>query len=192
MLEEGRRLIMVRHSLPEFVAGVPASEWRLSAEGRRRCERLAGRLAVYDLAVIVTSEEPKALETGQMVARILELPCESAPGLHEHERGVVGDVDSQEQFRAQVVRLFQRPDERVMGYETANQAHARFAAAVDRVVAQHPSGNLAIVSHGTVMTLLIARANGLDPVPFWKRLGLPAFVVLSLPSQGLLEIVDSV
>jgi broad specificity phosphatase PhoE len=188
--EEGRRLSLVRHSLPEFVAGVPASQWRLSAEGRRRCVWLAGRLSAHALAVIITSEEPKAVETGQIVARILDLPCESAPGLHEQERGVVKEIGDQDEFRAQVARLFERPDELVMGCETADQAHARFATAVDRVVAQHASGNLAIVSHGTVMTLLIARANGLDPLPFWRGFGLPAFVVLSLPGLRLLEVVQ--
>lgn len=190
MAEEGRRLILVRHSLPEFVTGVPARQWQLSAEGRHRCERLAGRLAAYDLAAIVTSEEPKAVETGQIVARILHLPCESAHGLHEHERGVVKEIGDQDEFRAQVARLFERPDELVMGYETADQAHARLAAAVARIVTQHASGNLAIVSHGTVMTLLIARANGLDPLPFWRGLGLPGFAVLSLPGLRLLEVVQ--
>jgi broad specificity phosphatase PhoE len=191
MAEEGRRLILVRHSLPDFEAGVPASQWHLSAEGRRHCERLAGRLVPYDLAVIITSEEAKAAETGQIVAGILGLPLETAAGLHEHERGVVTELGNQGEFRAQVTRLLERPDELVMGRETANQAHARFAAAVAHVVAQHPSGNLAIVSHGTVMTLLITRANRLEPVPFWRSLGLPAFVVLLLPGLRLLELVES-
>lgn len=192
MADEGRRLILVRHSLPEFVTGVPASRWHLSAEGRRRCRRLAERLADQDLAVIVTSEEPKAAETGQIVAETLDLRLEAAPGLHEHERGVVTDMGSQEQFRAQVARLLALPDELVMGYETADQAHARFCAAVDRVVGQHATGNLAIVSHGTVITLLVARANRLDPVPLWQSLGLPAFVTLGLPDLRLLEPVNNV
>jgi broad specificity phosphatase PhoE len=190
MAEEGRQLILVRHSLPQFVSGVPASQWHLSAEGRRRCETLAIRLAPYDLGVLVASEEPKAIETGQIVAEILGLPLEMAAGLHEHERGVVTEVGNQGKFRAQVVRLLERPDELVMGHETANQAHARFTAAVARVVGQHPAGNLAVVSHGTVMTLLITRANKLEPVPFWKSLGLPAFAVLLLPDLRLLELVE--
>lgn len=190
MADRGRKLILVRHSLPEMVTGMPASRWHLSAEGRQRCERLAGRLAGYNLAVIVASEEPKASETGRIVAEGLALPFRTAPELHEHERGAVTDVGGPEQFQAQVVRLFKLPDELVMGYETANQAHARFAGAVAHVVAQHPAGNLAIVSHGTVMTLFIARANGLNPASFWRSLGLPAFAVLSLPDWRLLEIVE--
>jgi hypothetical protein len=40
--------------------------------------------------------------------------------------------------------------------------------------------------------LFIARAAGLDPVPFWKSLGLPAFAVLSLPDLRLLEVIENV
>jgi broad specificity phosphatase PhoE len=192
MAGQERTLVLVRHSLPEFVTGVPASQWRLSDEGRRRCKKLAERLAAYDLAAVVTSEEPKAAETGQIVARILGLPVETAPGLHEHERAIVRDLGSQEAFQAQVTRFFEHPGELVLGYETADEAHGRFAAAVARILEQYPEGNLAIVSHGTVLTLFAARANGLDPIPFWKSLGLPAFAVLSLPEYGLVEVVEKV
>lgn len=184
-----RRLILVRHSLPEMVVGVAASEWHLSSEGRRRCAALADRLTEYGLGAVVSSQEPKAVETGQIIAETLELPFETAIGLHEHERGVVRDLGSPEDFRAQVARLFEHPGELVLGYETADEAHARFVRAVNSVLARWPATSLAIVSHGTVMTLFIARAAGLDPVPFWKSLALPCFAVLSLPDLDLLEMV---
>ena len=53
MADPKRKLVLVRHSLPEFVTGMPASQWRLSAAGQLRCEALAGRLAAYDLAAVV-------------------------------------------------------------------------------------------------------------------------------------------
>ena len=80
----------------------------------------------------------------------------------------------------------------VFGAETGDQARERFAAAVDDALKQHTAGNVAIVSHGTVMTLFLTHAAGIDPVPFWKGLGLPAFVVLSYPDLALLEVVASV
>jgi broad specificity phosphatase PhoE len=192
MAGQERKLVLVRHSLPEFITGVPASHWQLSDEGRRRGQRLADRLAAYDLAAVITSTEPKAVETGQIVADPLDLSLETAPGLHEHERGVVSSTGDREAFQAQVSLLFERPDELILGTETADQAHARFAGAVAAVIERHPQGNLAIVAHGTVMTLFIARATGLDPVPFWTSLGLPAFAVLSLPDLHLLEVIKNV
>lgn len=187
-----RQLILVRHSAPEMVPDVPASRWRLSEEGRRRCEKLATLLAIHQPAVIVTSQEPKAIETGKIVARTLGLPSETAPDLYEHNRPNADPLGTREQFEAQVIRLFEHPDELVFGSETADEAHSRFSAAIANVLDQHPEGNLAVVTHGTVMTLFIAHATGLDPIPFWKSLSLPAFAVLSLSDLRLLEVVTNV
>ena len=186
-----RKLLLVRHSLPVITGDQTASMWQLSEEGRRRCERLAEMLAAHRPGVIVTSTEPKAIETGQIVGEQLGVPVKAAPNLHEHERPGT-DLDTFEQFQAKVARLLENPGEGVFGAETGDQARERFAAAVDKALKQHPDGNVAIVSHGTVMTLFLARAVGIDPVPFWKGLGLPAFVVLSYPDLELLEVVASV
>jgi broad specificity phosphatase PhoE len=60
------------------------------------------------------------------------------------------------------------------------------------VLERHPDQTVAIVSHGTVITLYVARAAGVEPFAFWQGLGLPAFVVLSWPRLGLLNVVESV
>jgi broad specificity phosphatase PhoE len=192
MIGEARRLVLVRHSLPEFVTGVPASHWRLSDKGRRRCQPLAEHLAACRPTAIISSTEPKAIETGRICASLLGLPFETAPGLHEHQRDVVHDLGSWEEFEAQVGRFFEQPDKLVFGSETADQVYARFSDSLTGVMALHPSGSMVIVSHGTVLTLFIARAAGLDPMPLWKSLGLPAFAVLSLPELRLLELVADI
>jgi broad specificity phosphatase PhoE len=178
--------------VPEIVSGLPANQWRLSDAGRLRCKRLAERLATYDPDVIVASLEPKAIETGQIVADVLSKPFETAENLHEHDRSNVGPLDTKEQFEAGVAGVFENPQKLIFGRETADDAHRRFAEAVAGVIGKYASGNLAVVTHGTVMTLFVARAAGLDSFPFWKRLGLPSFVVLSLPGFGLLTVVGDV
>jgi len=187
-----RKLILVRHSAPEIVSDVSANQWHLSNTGRLRCRKLAERLAVHAPDVIVSSLEPKATETGQIIADILGKPFETAENLHEHERSNVGLFGTKQQFEARVARFFENPRRLIFGEETADEAHRRFAKAVASVIRKHPGGNLAIVTHGTVMSLFVARAIGLEPFPFWKRLGLPAFVVLSLPGFGLLTVVENV
>jgi broad specificity phosphatase PhoE len=184
-------LILVRHSLPDIIPTLPASQWRLSVEGQRRCRILADRLAIYRPKAMVTSTEPKAIETGQLVAERLGLSQKTTVGLHEHERPDAG-FGTREQFEASVAGLFARPDELIFGAETADQAHTRFRKAVDGVLAGYPHQTVAIVSHGTVMSLFMARATGLEPFPFWWRLGLPAFVVLSLPDLALEVFVEQV
>jgi len=49
--------------LPHINPGVPANRWSLSAEGERRCLPLAAQLSAYRPHIIITSAEPKAIET---------------------------------------------------------------------------------------------------------------------------------
>jgi len=80
----------------------------------------------------------------------------------------------------------------MIGSGTSAGAKHGPAKAVDGVIERFPGGNLALVSHGTVITLFVSRAVGAEPMPFWKRLDLPAFVVLSLPDLSLLNVVERV
>ena len=183
-----RTLLLIRHSAVEIDPAKPAHEWVLSAEGRRRCYELAAGLARYDPAVFVTSTEPKALETGRLLAEALEKPWTTAVGLHEHERHSTPYFADPAAFEAAVAQFFARPDEVVLGEETAEGARGRFVAAVDEVLAAHPTGNVAIVSHGTVITLFLSHYNShLDPFSLWRSLTLPCYFVVAAPGMGLVE-----
>ncbi len=174
-----------------MVPGVPASRWHLSEAGRLRCQALAEHLAPYPPDELVASSEPKAAETAELAAGVLGKPWHTAEGLHEHERSGAGWID-RARFEAQVAEFFRRPDALVFGVETADQAHARFAAAIAAVTAQYPARSLAVVAHGTVISLFVARSTGVEPFPLWSRLGLPSFVVLSSPEMKLVSVVESV
>jgi 2,3-bisphosphoglycerate-dependent phosphoglycerate mutase len=182
-------LILIRHSQSQPQPDHPASQWPLTEAGRQRCSALAARLAAYTPDLIVTSRERKASETGALVAAQLGLPVSSAEGLHEHMREHIGWLPNPD-FEHAVAAFFMRPDVLVFGEETAAQAGARFDAAVQTVLASHPGKNVAIVAHGTVITLFAAQHAGIAPLPFWKRLGMPAIVVFSLPELRLLEVID--
>jgi broad specificity phosphatase PhoE len=180
------RLILIKHSLPEIVENVPARDWHLSDEGRRRCSLLADLVARYQPDVLITSLEPKAQETGQLLAESLQIPVSAAADLHEHERYNTPFL-SPEMFKASVSALFENPGQRVMGEESADEAHARFANAVRGVVGAHAHQNIAIVAHGTVISLFAAHLAGMNPYLLWEQLGLPAIVVLSLPGYQFIN-----
>ena len=184
-------LILVRHSISQTDPNKPAAQWGLSEEGRQRCRPLAEQLVPYRPDIIITSTETKAQETGRLVAEILNLPVQTAPNLHEHERGNVGWFASKADFEAQVGRFFAEPGELVFGEETADQSHHRFAQAVAEVVGRYPEQNIVIVTHGTVLSLFISRSAGLDSFSFWQRLDMPAYVVISLPDGRVTKTVTS-
>src|SRR5262245_2475472 len=140
------KLILIRHSQPQIDPSLPASRWSLSEAGRQRCMALAPRLAAYEPAAIIASREPKAIETGSIVATSLGVPFETADGLHEHKREHVAFIPK-EAFEATVAALFERPDELIMGEETANGAREHFERAVRAAIDRHPGRNVAIVTH---------------------------------------------
>jgi broad specificity phosphatase PhoE len=98
--------------------------------------------------------------------------------------------DGYPDFEQAVAAFFARQDALVFGEETAAQAGARFNTAVQTVLASYPGKNVAIVAHGTVITLFAAQHTGIAPLPFWKRLGMPALVVFALPDLRLLEVIN--
>ena len=184
-------LLLVRHSLPEIDPTVSGSLWHLSAEGERRCVRLAERLVVYGLGYVGSSIEPKAVETARIIADRLGLPCRTEPGLHEHDRSNVRGL-SRAAFQEAVARLFEQPEALIFGTETAAEARQRFASALSGVLARHPAGSIAVVTHGTVLSLYVGQQAGLDPYTLWQSLGLPCFVVLDRASLDLVEVVPNV
>ena len=185
-----RRLVLVRHSKAEIDPHKPAASWRLDDTGRRRSELLAGRLRGFNLRVAWSSREPKAVETAEIVAAALEVPVQTADGLEEHHRRGVPYFPSRDEFESAVEQFFLKPDQLVLGEETAGQALSRFTAAIDDVLDAGQTDTV-VVTHGTVMTLYVARVAGVRPMDFWRRLETPSFVVLTLPDLRIQSIVAS-
>lgn len=181
-----RWLHLIKHAAPAIVPGVPAHEWTLSEAGRRQARAIAARFAARVPDRVVTSEEPKAVETGELLGEALGIPVRRMLGLHEHLRYTEPHHARAEQFTQRVHALFARPSERVMGEETADEAHQRFRIAVHAALAANP-GELAIVAHGTVIALLVARANGRDVTALWDRLGLADQLTVRVPDLRLLD-----
>jgi broad specificity phosphatase PhoE len=168
-------LILVRHAQPAIDPDKPSTEWPLTKDGRTAAHQMAEQLKSYKPDIVVTSTEPKAAQTGQIIAETLGLPCQTAENLHEHQR--TGKFFSQGEFQQKVRDFFERPNELVFGLETAEEALERFETAVLQVIAQHPNKNIIIATHGTVITLFINAHNPhIAPIPFWQNLKMPDYV----------------
>jgi broad specificity phosphatase PhoE len=163
-------LLLVRHSAPELDPSVPSEEWRLSKEGRRRCEPLAERLVRYEPRVLLASTEPKARETAELLAPALGLEVQLSDGLRETARRTVGWLAPGEIDHG-IRELFERPGEVVFGEESAEAALARF----DSAVAGLPEPAV-VVTHGTVLSIYAAPRIGRDAYELWSSLELPDIV----------------
>jgi broad specificity phosphatase PhoE len=182
-------LILVKHALSEIIPALPANQWHLSEVGRSQCALLADQLATYAPAVLVSSSEPKALETAHLVAQRMRTSVQVVDGLQEHDRSNTPWLGPEEFGRA-IADFFRHPTELVLGYETAQQASERFARTVTEVTSRYAEQNVAVFTHGTVLTLFVARATDMEPFTLWKQLCLPSFVVLRLPQLELVKVVE--
>lgn len=184
-----RKLILIKHASPRVDPDVPSEQWELSDEGRARCIPLAQAVRSHSPAIIVSSSEPKARETAQLLAKELGVDFEEGADLYEHDRSNVPHMPGRE-FISMMELMFRRPGELLLGDETADEAGDRFEQAVEQVLAAHPAGNVAIVSHGTVIALLLARHGAGRGFQIWREMGLPSFAVLEVPGYRLDKMVN--
>jgi 2,3-bisphosphoglycerate-dependent phosphoglycerate mutase len=185
------KLILIKHAPPQVEAGVSSHDWKLSAAGREKAAALADRLRPHAPSTVFTSDEPKAVETAQIVARALGVPHEVAADLHEHDRSNVPQMPTRE-FISSVALFFKRPTELVLGRETAEQARRRMTVAMDRILSANEGRDVAVVTHGTVLALYLAPLLEGDEFDLWRRLGLPSYVVLDAEGMEAVEVVERV
>ena len=179
-----KHLILVKHSLPEMVENLPAREWKLSEEGQIRAQRLAERLSPFQPEYIISSVEPKARETAEIIAGRHNLELHIADGLHEHDRSETHYLPEDE-FQAAMHEFFEKPHALVFGGETAEEAYTRFYQAMRSVLDCHQNETVVIVAHGTVISLFVSSLTGISGWSLWSELGLPSFVVIDVQSNTL-------
>ena len=185
-MSSAKYLILLKHSLPDVVKDIPAREWHLSEAGRVRAFELVKKLIRYQPEIIISSVEPKALETAEIIAASLELDFQVIEGLHEHDRSG-SPYYSNAEFQNLVQEFFDKPNELVFGNESAKSALGRFRRAVDFILNSYGDKNIAIVTHGTVISLFVAWLTGSSGYDLWQELGLPSFVVLDIQSKSLIH-----
>jgi 2,3-bisphosphoglycerate-dependent phosphoglycerate mutase len=169
----GAALILVRHGRPAIDPNTKPTTWPLCPEGRESVEQLAARIAEYAPTAIVSSPEPKAVETAEIIAARLGLKVEIDAGLHEHKRQHLS-FGTEEEFRARIAGIFAQPGRPVGGVETAHEACERLAA----TLAGREGAPLVAITHGTVMSLYLAERLACDGHDLWRSLHMPDAFVL--------------
>jgi broad specificity phosphatase PhoE len=186
-----QKLILIKHAAPLVDPAKSSDLWKLSEAGREQAARLAEPLRAMEIAAIVSSEEPKANETAEILGSALSVKVSTSRELREHDRRNVPHMRSRD-FISMVELFFRKPDDRVLGSESANEALERFTKAVDEVIASHAEGNVAIVAHGTVIALCLEANSQRNGFELWRAMGLPSYAVVSLPGREVVEVVERI
>ena len=185
-MDTNRVVVLIRHSIPEVDPERPASEWSLSNEGIFNCEALASNLERFLPAVMFSSPETKAVQTAEHLGLNLGIGFSVRENLREHRRP--SEFLPRTAFHEKIRRFFASPDSVVYGSESSNDVSERIEVEIRRALADHPGGNILMVTHGTAMTSFTSRHTNANAYSLWQSLDLPAYIAFGLP---YFDIVDS-
>ncbi|MBC8106522.1 MAG: histidine phosphatase family protein [Anaerolineae bacterium] len=186
-------LILIKHATPVKDPERPSHEWELSDIGRAQAIALGKNLEAAGLAfdIVFTSNEPKATETGQIIAAESDRPMKVVDDLHEHDRSNVPVMPTRE-FISSVAQFFREQDRLVLGRETARDAKVRIARAIEKLIRDNVDKNIAVVTHGTVLSLFASDFLDEDPFQLWRRMGLPSYIAMDWEKRDVIRVVDRI
>lgn len=151
-------------SHPEVIVdpAKPVPRWSLSAKGIARMRHFVASDALSDVSAVWSSTEAKAIEAAGLLCARFGVALGVHEGLGENDRSATGFVPPTE-FEQLADQFFAQPEVSTRGWERAVDAQTRICAAVDTILAQHKAGDLAIICHGAVGTLLMCHYLG-EPI----------------------------
>jgi len=181
------RIYLVRHPETTVDLSVPSDQWALSPAGLEQAQLLAKQPFWRPVGMIYSSEEPKATATARIVAARTGLPWQTRACLGELDRSAFQPPDIAA-YRSAVARMFGTPFQQVLGWESRAHAEERIVTCVQQIADKARGGDIAIVSHGLILTLLIAHLDALlEPFDFWRSIGFADVAVLESEGWELVE-----
>lgn len=146
-------LTIITHPEVSIDPAIQITDWGLSVTGRKRATEFASCEALSNVTQIWTSNERKARETGEILAAPQTLPVNCHLGLGENDRSATGYLP-RDDFEAAADAFFAQPEVSYSGWETAVEAQKRIHRTITEIIQMHDAGDIAIVTHGAVGTLL--------------------------------------
>lgn len=147
------RLRYLTHPQIAIEPAVPVPDWGLSAEGLARIRALAKAGWLAGITRIVASGERKAVQAAEVFAEALHLEVEQRDAMGENDRSSTGFLPPQE-FEAVADAFFHDPEFSVRGWERALDAQRRIVRETEAVLSQPATGDILVIGHGAVGTLL--------------------------------------
>ncbi|MEM6712800.1 MAG: histidine phosphatase family protein [Pseudomonadota bacterium] len=154
------QIIFLTHGDVEIDPEVPVPQWGLNAKGHARHAAFAADPAVAGVTSIFASDEQKAKDAAEPVCDTLGLPMTIRPAVGENDRSATGFLPPDE-FWPTVKAFFAEPETSVQGWERACDAQAHIVGAVDDASKEAPDGDVLVVAHGGVGTLLRCQIAGM-------------------------------
>jgi len=147
------------HTNVLIVPDRPAGEWGLNPQGQQRAHAIGQANWITTTNHIFSSGERKAIETATPIAATLGIGFDIRDQTHENDRSSTGYLPPDE-FEETADRFFADPNQSVRGWETATHAQTRIVRETEALLGDCPAGDVLIIGHGAVGTLLLCHLAG--------------------------------
>ncbi len=170
-------LVLIRHGETDWnLEGryQGQSDVPLNERGVQQAEQVAKRLQGQPLEAIYSSDLSRARQTAEALARMTGAPLHLDPRLREIDQGRWEGMLF-EDIRQRFAEAFERRKRDPLqvappGGETVGQLQQRVLQAVREVLQSHPSGRVAIVSHGLALAVVKVQLQGLPIEAVWDHI----------------------
>ncbi|WP_409344428.1 histidine phosphatase family protein [Paenibacillus sp. MBLB4367] len=159
-----KQLYLVRHCKAE--GQEPGA--KLTAEGLRQAQELAAFFAEIRVGAVIASPFTRAVQTAEPLCLQRELVCERDDRLQERVLSTADYPDWMEKLK----QTYLDPDLAFEGGESSRDAAERGAGAIKDALARE-EGDIVLVTHGALLSLMINRFNPGFGFEEWKRLSNP-------------------
>jgi len=154
------RLILIRHG--ETVKNITSilhtadDPEVLDAVGRQQITAAAQKLSILSPDIIYSSEEKRAVESAEILSRILHIPYETITGLQERSWGIYsGKPWPEVKALLDTMNIEERYNYIPSGGESWKTFATRLISAVTGLVKSHPDKTVIVVTHGGAIRALM-------------------------------------
>ena len=139
---------------------IPVPSWSLNDTGAKRVSNFIASAPLNQIKQIISSAETKAIETATPIAKYLNIELQIRNLMHENDRSSTGFLPPEE-FEHMADRFFAKSDSSIEGWERAIDAQCRIVTQCEDILDHHISGDILVIGHGAVGTLLYCHYKGL-------------------------------
>jgi 2,3-bisphosphoglycerate-dependent phosphoglycerate mutase len=175
----GTTVYMVRHAESPFSLENERNRG-LSARGFKDAAVVTEILKHKNIQAVVSSPYVRAIQTVQGLADELGLPIELYEDLRERPLAGLDYVIEEKDFMPAIERSFAETDFCLPGGESNQEAQRRGITALQRVIETHQGKNVAIGTHGNIMTIMMNYYDNSIGLEFWKQTSKPDIYQMEL------------
>ena len=176
------QVYLVRHSESAVDPSRPPEQWDLTVRGQELAARLAASQEWKRMSAVACSEEPKAKMTATLIAEHWHKPLVPDQRFREVTRPFSDTTREFEEMVAEYLKGRALP-----AWEQISEAANRFQSGLADLRKKH-RGDVAVVSHGTIMAVYLSRSLGIRfSGREWSKIAMPDVCVIDVEAGRILR-----